>query len=172
MQVAGLRLPQAPPRVRVFGAEDLHLTLCFFGAVQEADARRAWDGIERFQTLRPVEGTFAEIKPLGHPKKPSALAALVGEGRDALSATILEARGPLLDEAGAPPDERPPLPHMTIARIQRRAKGAERRAALAWLDSIDVTRASFQATDVALYTWSSDRQSRLFDIVERHRMRA
>ena len=77
MQVKGLRLPAAPPRVRVFGDEDLHATLCFFGAVEETAARRAWAQVERFPSLRPVRGTFAEIRALGHPKKPSALAAIV-----------------------------------------------------------------------------------------------
>ena len=172
MQVEGLRLPSAPTRVRVFGVDDLHLTLSFFGAVQETDARRAWECIERFQSLRATEGTFAAIRPLGNPKKPSALAAILAEGSEAVSAMILEARGPLLDEAGAKPDTRPPLPHITIARIQRRATGAERRAALAWIEGVDVSRARFRATEVALYTWSTDRQARLFDIVERHQMRS
>ena len=172
MQVEGFHLPPAPKRVRVFGVDDLHLTLCFFGSVQEVDARRAWEGIDRFGALRAVDGTFAEAKPLGHPKKPSALTAMVGEGRDAFDDMIVEARSPLLEEAGAPPDDRPPLPHMTFARIQRRADAAERRAALAWLDRLDLTRARFAVRDVALYTWSADRQARLFDVVERRRMRA
>ncbi len=172
MQVKGLRLPAAPPRVRVFGDEDLHATLCFFGAVEETDARRAWTQVERFPSLRPVRGTFGEIGALGHPKKPSALAAIVADGSDVLTAMILEARAPLLAAAGARPDDRPPLPHMTIARVQRRASGDERRKALAWKDAIDLRDASFQASDVALYTWSSDRQARLFDIVERQQMRA
>ena len=60
---------------------------------------------------------------------------------------------------------------MTIARVQRRASGDERRKALAWKDAIQLRDASFQASDVALYTWSSDRQARLFDIVERQQMR-
>jgi 2'-5' RNA ligase len=172
MQVEGLRLPPAPSRVRVFAADDLHLTLCFFGAVQEVDARRAWGGLGRFRSLRPVEGTFERLQPLGNPRKPSALTAIVAEGREAFVEMVLEARAPLLAEAGAPPDDRPPLPHMTIARIQRRAKGGDRRAALDWLDTVDFAHARFRAIEVALYTWSRDRQARLFDIVERHSLRA
>ena len=77
------------------------------------------------------------VKALGNPRKPSALSALVGEGQEPLSEMIAEARAPLLAAADAPPDDRPPLPHMTIARIQRRAKGAERREALRWAEGLD-----------------------------------
>jgi 2'-5' RNA ligase len=81
---------------------------------------------------------------------------------------IAEARVPLLEAAGAPLDTRPPLPHMTIGRVQRRATASERRAALQWAGSIDLRGASFTVTSVALYTWSDDRQERLFRIVEQH----
>ena len=170
MQVEGFRAPAAPPRVRVFGADDLHLTLCFFGAVQESAAQRAWQELERFEAMRLVEGTFGEVRALEHAKKPSAVAANVADGREAFSAMILEARAPLLAEAGARPDDRTPLPHMTIARVQRRADGAERQAAHGWMSAIDLGGARFRASEVALYTWSSDRQTRLFDVVERRPM--
>ena len=168
MQVEGLHLPPAPPRVRVFGASDLHITLSFLGSVEEAEARKAWELIGSFASFHAVAGTFDRVKPLGHPRKPSALSAMVDDGREALAEMIAEARGPLLAAGDAPPDDRPPLPHMTLARIQRRAKSAERREALRWAEAVDVGRASFNAASVALYTWSTDRQERLFQIVEQH----
>ena len=160
-------MPIAPPRVRVFGTDDLHLTLCFFGSVQAEAAQRAWQQVKRFDALRSVEGTFGEVRALGHPRKPSALAAIVADGREAFCAMILEARAPLLAEAGARFDDRAPLPHMTIARVRRRADGPERRAANGWMSTIDLRGARFQATEIALYTWSSDRRTRLFNVVER-----
>jgi 2'-5' RNA ligase len=142
MQVDGLRLhPAPPPRVRVFATSDLHVTLGFLGSVQESDARRAWDRIGEFPSFRTVTG---------------------------LAGMITEARQTLLSAAGAPEDNRPPLPHMTLARIQRRAKAAERRQALRWADTIDLRDVTFTAPSVALYTWADDRQERLFQIVERH----
>ncbi len=170
MQVQGLHLPPAPPRVRPFVPSDLHLTLAFLGAVQESEARNAWLLITRFPSFRRVEGSFERVKPLGHPTKPSALSAIVARGADALSEMILEARAPLLESAGARPDERPPLPHMTLARVQRRANAAERREALRWAEGLDVSRASFAVASVALYTWSADRQERLFELVERQEL--
>jgi 2'-5' RNA ligase len=168
MQVAGLRLPQAPRRVRVFAASDLHVTLGFLGAVQEAEARGAWKQIASFASFRPVIGSFEGVEPLGHPRKPSALAAIVDEGRQEMTEMIAEARGPLLAAAGAPPDDRAPLPHMTVARVQRRAQSAERREALRWAEGIDLRGIQFTAASVALYTWATDRQERLFRIVEQH----
>jgi len=169
MQVANLHLrPAPPPRVRLFVTSDLHVTLVFLGSVQASDARKAWDRIGDFASFRRVSGTFTGVEPLGHPRKPSALSALVDTGRDALSEMIAEAREPLLSAAGAPEDSRRPLPHMTLARIQRRANAAERREALRWARGIDLRSVRFTAPSVALYTWADDRQERLFRIVERY----
>jgi 2'-5' RNA ligase len=97
---------------------------------------------------------------------------MVDVGRAPLVDMIAEARGPLLTEAGAPEDHRPPLPHVTLARIQRRATAAERRQALRWGHTIDLRTVTFTAASVALYTWANDRQERLFQIVERHELGA
>ncbi|MGB5696872.1 MAG: 2'-5' RNA ligase family protein [Polyangiales bacterium] len=167
MQVEGLRLrPDPPPRVRVFALSDLHVTLGFLGQVQESDARKAWERIGDFPSFRRVVGSFSAVEPLGHPRKPSALSAMVDVGREPLSEMIAEARDSVLRAAGAPPDPRPPLPHMTLARIQRRATGAERREAVRWAQALDLDGVSFAAPSVALYTWAEDRQTRLFRIVE------
>ena len=169
MQVDGLRLHPAPPaRVRVFSTSDLHVTLGFLGSVEESDARRAWDRIGDYPSLQRVTGSFSGIEPLGHPAKPSALSAMVDAGREPLAEMIAEARETLLSAAGAPEDTRPPLPHMTLARIQRRANAAERRHALRWAHTIDLRGVTFTAPSVALYTWADDRQERLFQIVERY----
>ena len=169
MQVDRLRpYPAPPPRVRVFATSDLHVTLGFLGSVDESDARRAWDRIGEFPSFRSVTGSFSGIEPLGHPGKPSALCAMVDDGREPLAEMIAEARETLLSAAGALEDTRPPLPHMTVARIQRRATAAERRQALRWADTIDLRAVAFTAPSVALYTWADDRQDRLFRIVERH----
>jgi 2'-5' RNA ligase len=167
MQVDGLRLrPEPPPRVRVFAGPDRHVTLGFLGAVQELDAHKAWDQIGGFPSFRRVSGSFSHVEALGHPRNASALCAMVDVGREPLSQMIAEARAPLLIAAGAPEDTRPPLPHMTLARIQRRAKAAERREAVRWARAIDLRGVTFKVDSVALYTWADDRQERLFRVVE------
>lgn len=167
MQVKGLRLvPEPPPRVRLFGASDLHVTLGFLGAVQEDDARLAWATVGDFESFQPVAGSFSGVEPLGNPRKPSALSAIVQDGKESMAAMIAEARSTVLAAAGAREDPRPPLPHMTMARIQRRASRSERREALRWAERIDLTGATFRADSIALYTWADDRRERLFRIVE------
>ena len=104
---------------------------------------------------------------LGSPRRPSALSALVAEGRSELASVIGQLRGPLLLAAGAPPDTREPLPHVTLARIQRKASSSERRAAMAWASAIDLSSVSFRMDALGLYTWAEDRTARLFTIVER-----
>ena len=168
MQVEGFRIPPAPARVRVFALSDLHVTLGFLGTVQEAEARKAWELLDTFSCFRTVSGSFAGVVPLGNPRKPSALSAMIDVGREALSEMIAQTKGPILAAAGAPEDTRPPLPHMTVARIQRRANAVERRKALRWAEQIELGGASFTSASVALYTWSDDRQERLFRIVAEH----
>jgi len=163
-------MPDPPPRVRLFAPSDLHVTLGFLGAVQENAAREAWSRVGQFDSFRRVAGTFSGVEPLGNPRKPSALSAIVKDGKAPLSDMIAEARGPLLAVAGAPEDTRPPLPHMTLARIQRRASGPERRLALRWAGTLDLGNVAFRAESIALYTWASDRRERLFQIVERREM--
>lgn len=167
MQVEGIRLGSSPPRrVRLFAAPDLHVTLGFLGAVEESAARAAWARTGDFDSFRTVQGSFLGVEPLGNARKPSALSAIVEDGKAPLSAMISEARSPLLEAAGAREDTRPPLPHMTLARIQRRASGAERREALRWASTIDLSGATFRAESIALYTWANDRRERLFQTVE------
>jgi RNA 2',3'-cyclic 3'-phosphodiesterase len=169
MQVEGLRLhPDPPPRVRVFNGADRHVTLGFLGPVQELNARKAWHRIGEFPAFRSVSGTFSRVEALGHPRHASALCAMVDAGREPLGEMIAEARAPLLSAAGAPEDTRPPLPHMTLARIQRRANAAERREALRWARAIDLCGVTFTVRSVALYTSADDRQKRLFRVVEEH----
>ncbi len=169
MQVEGLRLvPEPPPRVRVFPSVDLHCTLVFLGPVTEDDARRAWSYVPDLVSSGAVAGSFAEVKPLGNPRKPSALSAMIADGRAPLANMIDRARAPLLEAVGAPLDGRPALPHMTLARIQRRASSAERKAALRWAESIELADASFVTSSLGLYTWADDRRERLFQIVDEH----
>ena len=110
MQVENLRMPPTPARVRVFAPSDLHVTLGFLGRVQEAEAAKAWALIDKYPAFRSVIGSFSRVVPLGNPRKPSALSAMIDEGRDAFSEMIAQARGPMLAAAGAPEDTRPPLP--------------------------------------------------------------
>lgn len=158
-------LGEPPRRVRYFAESDLHLTLAFLGPVERSAAMAAWEVAEE-AALERVQGTFAGVKALGNPRKPTAVSALVGEGYDALCQMIGESRSTMFVAAGAREETRPPLPHVTLARIQRRASGAEYREAVEWMKSLRIEGVPFIVDRVALYTWAEDRRSRLFDAVE------
>ncbi|MEL6348055.1 MAG: hypothetical protein AAFV53_33415, partial [Myxococcota bacterium] len=72
--------------------------------------------------------------------------------------------------AGARPVERPPLPHVTVARPPRRADRDVRAAGRAWLDAQPPIDAWVRFERIALYTWNVDRRTRLFQIVAERRL--
>jgi len=158
------RVPLAPPGTRRFPARDLHLTVAFLGAVEAEAAQAAW-ALCRWQGPAIPAG-LGPVRGFGNPRQPSALAAVLEQGRDPVVALIAALRGPLLAAAGARPDPRPPLPHLSLARVQRRATAAQRQRALAWAASLDLGGVPLVLDRLALYTWAEDRERGLFRKVE------
>ena len=115
-------LAGAPPGLRPFHPADLHLTLAFLGrlAPERVSAVRS-----HLATLEvPALAAVAEsLVLLPSARRPSVLALILGDGADdgadLLARTIVHNRPALLAAAGRPPDTRPPLPHLTIARLPR-----------------------------------------------------
>lgn len=155
----------APDNMRRFPADDLHLTLAFFGGVDEADARRGWA-----QALRdPPEALrvrFGPVEPFGNPRKPSAFGLTLSQGREA-ACEVLKHRGDaILLAAGCKPARRPPRPHVTLARPPYKARQADRQAALRWSERAATPEVEVALDTLALYTWAHDRRQRLFRVVE------
>lgn len=158
------RLGAVPEGVRLFAPEDLHATVAFLGGCGEVAARRAWEA------LAPLpRGGFqvrlGEVVPMGPPRRWSALSALASAGRAEVEAWIGAARGPCWEAAGARPDRRAAKFHVTVARPQRRASEAERQAARAWAERLELGAPEIRLDRVALYTWADDRRARLFRVI-------
>ena len=153
----------APPALRRFHPDDLHVTLAFLGPVDEALARAAWAVV---LTLPPeaTTGTLGRVAAFGNPRKPSAFSVEIA------SPVLREAIGGLRDlvceAAGVAPDDRPPRAHATVVRPRREATEAERAAGIAWARSVAPLERQARFDRVALYTWSADRGERLFAKVE------
>ena len=160
------QLPDLPPGSRPFSPGDLHITVAFLGAVGEAAARGAFARAHDWPS-GPLPVQLGAVRPFGSKRNPSALSAVLCEGHDEVIAAVAEVRDELLVAAGARPEKRPPWPHVTLARIGRRARPEERRAALAWAQDLDLGSPSLLLDDVALYTWARDRSRALFRIVDR-----
>lgn len=159
-------LPPAPAGIRLLDSADLHLTIAFLGSIAEERARASFECL----TEDPSDRIFARlgaVVPLGNPRHPSALSALV-EGRTEGGDPIRDAIGALRDTAlvaaGLPPDTREPLPHITLARIGRKA--IARAHALEWAARIDLTRIHVCLERIALYRTAREPGPRSFEILE------
>jgi 2'-5' RNA ligase len=154
-----------PPGLRLFHPADLHLTVAFLGPMPP---ERAGAVLEQMRQVRfePFGLVPSRLVGLPAPAHISALALEVGEGHAQAVALMQAWRAGFWEAAGATPDPRPPLPHLTVARPDRLAGAAGQAAALTWLATAPVPTTRIWADRLALYTWHPDRQQRQFTIVD------
>lgn len=157
-------LDGAPPDLRCVHPEDLHLTVAFFGGVDEIHAMRGWSIAERLRH-GPISVRLSGLVPMGNPRRPTALSVTLDEGRDATIALIAAIKADMLEAAGTPADRRPIKPHITVARPPRKAASADRRRAVAWAKALAPIGARVTLDRIALYTWSEERRDRKFRVV-------
>ena len=125
------------PELRRIHPADLHLTIAYFGRIDPA----MHGALLRMLGALPFTGAVAvldAILPLPRRDHPSAITLSLAHDAayDTIVALMTEHRPPLLERAGRPPEEREPLPHVTIARPRGRRMTDERRAAiLTWCDT-------------------------------------
>ncbi len=155
----------APRFLRLFHPADLHATVAFLGPCGAERARQAWSQIEGAE-LASFDVTLGGLKALGNPRRPSALSVVVQEGFERAAELIGALRAPMIEAAGARPDPRAPLPHITVARIGRKATGRQRHDALAWVEGKAPVGAAVTMDRICLYTWAEDRRIRQFREVE------
>jgi 2'-5' RNA ligase len=167
-------LPAPPPGFRLFHPEDIHLTLVFLGGCGEQAALLAFGALgELLPAARtnPIAISLGEVVPMGGSRKSySALSALLGRGRADTTACIAGVRDGVTDRASLRRQSRPPKPHVTLGRPMRRASDEHRRAGLAWAAALDLSGVERTLDRVALYTWSENRQKRLFQSVAEHKL--
>jgi 2'-5' RNA ligase len=162
-------LSDLPHGCRAFHPSDVHMTVAFLGGCGEQLAERGWQSIAE-QLSEPLELELGGLRALGNPRRPSALSLTVAKGHQRAAELIGAWRAPICAAAEARVDERPPLPHITVARVARKASGPERRAAIAWVESKEAIDANVVVDRVALYTWSMDRPVRQFRVVRQRRL--
>lgn len=155
----------APSDVRVFHPADLHLTVAFLGRCGEARARAAWAVADSFHAA-PIRARLGALRPMGNERRPSALSLVLETGHDEVVAVLRALRDPMIAAAGARPETREPLPHLTVARPALRASPERRKKAVAWAQSKAPLDVEVVVDRLALYTWSDDRKVRQFKAVE------
>jgi 2'-5' RNA ligase len=155
------RVRRPPDGVRLFSPADVHITVAFLGPCGQQAAEAAFELAPHWPT-GPVDVRLGAVEAMGNPRRPSALAAVVGFGGALLTAAIASLRDTMCETAGVRPDPRPPLPHATIARPSRSATPEQRRAAVAWARGLDLGQPYVRLSRIALYTRAEDRTLRLF----------
>lgn len=167
------RSPPPPDGTRLLAAADLHLTVAFLGNVGESRARAAFRALPP-TAIRRFEILLGAIVAMGNPGHPSALSALVGQAAEegpSIAERLVMPRDVILEAAGLPADPREMKPHITLARLRRKADATQRRRALAWAEEADLEVTRIGIDQVCLYTAARDRKARAYDIVERHDLR-
>jgi len=155
------RVCAPPASARLFAPADVHLTVAFLGPVDEKAAEAAFELAPQWPT-GTLAATLTGVVAMGNPRRPSAFSVMVGEGAEEIARAIASVRDDMCGRAGARCDDRPPLPHVTIARPNRSAGRAEREAMLAWAQALDLGTPRVRLTSLALYTRAEDRSVRLF----------
>ncbi len=154
-------LATSPAHVRLQHGDDLHATLAFLGSVSEDAAHAGWRALSI--ALAPRDVVLGRVVPLGSEKNPSALAALIDDA--AIRDAIGSARDAICDAAKAARELRPPLAHLTLARLVKGATPDERQVALAWAAELTLDLVPSRIERVALYTSAADRTERRYRIV-------
>lgn len=160
------QLPPPPSGVRLFHPSDLHLTVAFLGPVTAEAAQRAFERVQHWPT-GILNLTLGTVQPMGPPGRASAYAARIEQGHQEVAEAIGQIRPDLYSASGSRPDHRPPLPHVTLARPQRRATDAERQQGLAWAQALNLGSPEVRVNEIALYAWAPERKQQLFEAVLR-----
>lgn len=161
-------LSPTPIGTRLLAAADLHLTVAFLGEVGEPRARAAYHGLPP-AAIRHFAIRLGAVVPMGNPRRPSALSALV-ERADADGRSIAEVlaapRDAILEAAALPTETRTMKPHVTLARLRRKASAEGEQRAFAWAEESDLASIRIGLDRIGLYTAALDRSARAYDIVE------
>ena len=161
---ASVRRLQLPESSRLMVGTDRHVTLAFLGRCGEQPARRAFDVATTAAAQMParirVDGTRWQL--LGSARAPSAVSLLVRAQDNLLDTLIHGHRGSLCAAAAVTPDQRPPKPHVTVARLSRKLPRADRERLAGTLSGTGVAALSLTLDQLSLFTWTEQRDQRLF----------
>ena len=125
----------AAPVLRPVAPAGYHVTVHFFGSLSDGALARA-GGLCRLDTLREPVPLRCRLAGLGQlpPHGPARVAhAALGAGVGAVTDFLIRMRAAVA-AAGFPVERRPPLPHVTVARV-RRGCNWTLRAPVTWAGS-------------------------------------
>jgi len=145
---------QAPGGLRFLASKDLHVTLAFLGRYEPGLAKKI-SSLLKGLPLKEIGVSPDRLIALPQPRRFSALSFTLGAGRLEVEAQIAKWRDRICREAGAAIDTRAQLPHITIARPERRIGESDRDIALTWIEEIpSQSSVTLRLERPRIYTWA------------------
>ncbi len=156
----------APGGLNFLAPADLHVTLAFLGRHDPGQLAKMSALLKSFP-LREVEATLSQFTAFPQPRRFSALAFVLGQGRVDVEAQIAKWHDRICREAGAKIDVRPSLPHVTVARPDRRIGESDRNEALEWMRQLSPqTHIALRLERPRLYTWADRGSSARYQMLD------
>ena len=153
-----------PHNLKISSAVDLHITVSFLGNISPDISKKLCTVL---QNIDPVcfDFSLATLMPLPSKRHFSALSFSLNVGREQISRYMSTHRNTFHNIAGTQPDHRGPLPHITVARPQKRATVQERSGILDWMQTVSPPQLTFKTGKLSLYTWADDRKKKQYERV-------
>ena len=156
------------PGLRFTSPERLHLTLRFLGEVEEPVLPALQQQLAGEVVAVDVPLELAALGTFGSRGRPNVVWLGLGGDLDGLQATRV-AVDRALAAAGVEVDDQPLRPHITLARVDRRATPGQRRAIRAAIEEIEApASARFVAREVVLVRSHLGRDVR-YEVLGRYR---
>lgn len=154
----------APIGVTFLDPADLHLTIAFLGEHNDA-AEKKMAGLLGGFSLTGIDITPGAFLALPQPRRFSAIVASIDTGRLEVEKQIARWMPRICREAGARIDTRAPVPHITVARPDRRITNDDRAAVLDWIESRPRDTTPLTLAPPAIYRWATESTSLRYDRV-------
>jgi 2'-5' RNA ligase len=156
----------APGGLNFLVPGDLHVTLAFLARYEPGSLGKI-SGMVKKLALPEVEISPKEFVAFPQPRRFSALAFTLGVGRTEIEKQIAKWRDRICREAGAKLDTRAPVPHITIARPDRRIGSDDRDAALEWLEHLpSQSHVRIRLETPRVYAWTEPGSSARYRILD------
>lgn len=155
-----LKIRSAVPGAKWQGAEQLHITLLFLGAVSKEDLE-ALAGSARGIKSEPFLLDVAGVSCFGQPRRPKNLWA--GVQPEAPVAALNKSLGARMEKFGFGAESRVFHPHITLARFKRHAGSVEPLL----VEYGDSGFGQFQVTEFVLFESKPGPAGSVYSVIER-----
>lgn len=158
---------EAPGGLHFLDPADIHVTFTFLGRHDPVIEGKMVRLLETLP-LSAIEAGTDQLVALPQPRRFSAIAFTLRAGLAEVNAQMTKWQARICREAGAPIDTRAKLPHLTIARPDRRIGAEDRDATLEWLEQVNTSprRVPFHLERPRLFTWTDRTTERRYRVLD------